>query len=147
MLVADGVEGHAGARASRVALSTLAHLAIQFGKWNVRVDPDTATDIYAHSTFLYARAHDAVRQASQTDARLANMATSLTALYIAEDSLFFAHVGHSAAFLFRDGVLIQLTASHTTARERRRPISLTASPGRSAGGGRRPTSTPSTSSC
>ncbi len=118
MLVADGVGGHAGARASRLALSALAHLAIQYGKWNVRVDSDTATDILAQSTFLYARAHDAVRQASRADARLANMATSLTALYIAEDSLFFAHVGHSAAFLFRDGVLIQLTASHPTERDR-----------------------------
>jgi serine/threonine protein phosphatase PrpC len=118
MLVADGVGGHAGARASRMALSALAHLAIQYGKWNVRVDSDTATDILAQSTFLYARAHDAVRQASRADARLANMATSLTALYIAEDSLFFAHVGHSAAFLYRDGVLIQLTASHSTERDR-----------------------------
>jgi serine/threonine protein phosphatase PrpC len=119
MLVADGVAGQAGVRASRVALSTLAHLAIQYGKWNVRVDPDAATDILAQSMFLYARAHDAVRQASRADARLVNMATSLTAIYIAEDSLFFAHVGHSAAFLFRDGVLIQLTGNHMTERERK----------------------------
>src|SRR5688572_18719821 len=115
MLVADGFAGHAGARASRVALSALAHLAIQYGKWNVRVDPDIAQDIFAQAQFLYARAHDAVRQASRADGRLANMATSLTALYIAEDNLFFAHVGHSAAFLFRDGVLIPLTNSHTEA--------------------------------
>ena len=113
MLVADGIAGQAGARASRVALSALAHLAIQYGKWNVRVDPDIARDIFAQGQFLYARAHDAVRQASRADGRLSNMATSLTALYIAEDNLFFAHVGHSAAFLFRDGVLIPLTTSHT----------------------------------
>jgi serine/threonine protein phosphatase PrpC len=118
MLVADGVAGHSGVRASRLALSALAHLAVQYGKWNVRIDPDTAADILAQSRFFYARAHDALRQASRADARLANMATSLTALYIAEDSLFFAHVGHSAAFVFRDGVLIQLTASHTTDRDR-----------------------------
>src|SRR5688572_4294392 len=115
MVVADGLDGRAGARASRVALSTLAHLAVQYGKWNVRVDPDIARDIFAQGQFLYARAHDAVRQASRADERLANMATSLTALYIAEDNLFFAHVGHSAAFLFRDGVLIPLTNSHTEA--------------------------------
>ncbi|HJS08043.1 MAG TPA: SpoIIE family protein phosphatase [Pirellulales bacterium] len=114
MVVADGLEGRAGARASRVALSALAHLAIQYGKWNVRVDPDVARDIFAQGQFLYARAHDAVRQASRADERLANMATSLTALYIAEDNLFFAHVGHSAAFLFRDGVLIPLTNSHAS---------------------------------
>jgi protein phosphatase len=41
------------------------------------------------------------------------MATSLTAAYIAGADLFFAHVGHSRAYLFRGGVLTQLTKDHT----------------------------------
>ena len=37
LLVADGIgEQSAGIQASRVALSAVAHLAIQFGRWNVR---------------------------------------------------------------------------------------------------------------
>src|SRR5262245_44326724 len=38
MLVADGIGGGgSGAVASRLALSTLAHLALKYGKWNLRV--------------------------------------------------------------------------------------------------------------
>src|SRR5262245_8519470 len=117
MLVADGLDTDGtGGRASRFALSTLAHLAIRYGKWNVRVGPETASDVAAQSEFLYRQLTDAVIQASRADASLAGMATSLTALYVAGADLFFAHVGHSRAYLFRNGVLIQLTMDHTLER-------------------------------
>ena len=117
LLVADGLDTDGtGGRASRFALSTLAHLAIRYGKWNVRIGPDTASDIAAQSEFLYRQVTDALIQASREDASLAGMATSLTALYVAGADLFFAHVGHSRAFLFRNGVLIQLTMDHTLER-------------------------------
>ncbi len=114
MLVADGLdEGGAGARASRIALSTLARLAIRYGRWNVRADPETLADIVEQGEFFYRRANDEVLRASRSDLALADMATSLTALYIAEGDLIFAHVGHSKAFLFRNGALTQLTRDHT----------------------------------
>jgi protein phosphatase len=114
MLVADGLDGDGtGGRASRFALSTLAHLAVRYGKWNVRIGPDTASDIAEQSEFFYRQVADAIIQASRTDPSLSGMATSLTALYIAGADLFFAHVGHSRAYLFRNGVLIQLTMDHT----------------------------------
>jgi len=117
MLVADGLDGDGtGARASRFALSTLAHLAIRYGKWNVRIGADTASEIAAQGEFLYRQITDAIVQASRADSTLAGMATSLTALYIAGSDLFFAHVGHSRAFLFRNGALIQLTMDHTLER-------------------------------
>jgi protein phosphatase len=114
MLVADGLgAGAAGARASRVALSTLAHLSIRYGRWNVRVGQDSAAVIVDQGEFFYRVANDAVLSASRADPRLANMSTSLTAAYIAGTDLFFAHVGHSRGFLFRDGALIQLTTDDT----------------------------------
>jgi protein phosphatase len=114
MLVADGLDGDGtGGRASRFALSTLAHLAIRYGKWNVRIGPDSASEIIKQGEFLYRQVTDAVIHASRADSGLAGMATSLTALYVAGADLFFAHVGHSRAFLFRNGVLIQLTMDHT----------------------------------
>ena len=117
MLVADGLGAHGtGARASRLALSTLAHLAIRYGKWNVRVGADSASDIIEQGEFFYRQVSDAMAQAARADFRLADMATSLTAVYIAGADLFFAHLGHSRAFLFRNGVLIQLTMEHTLER-------------------------------
>jgi PPM family protein phosphatase len=114
MLVADGLdESGAGDRASRIALSTLARLAIRYGRWNVRADPETLADIVEQGEFFYRRANDEVLRASRSDLALTDMATSLTALYIAEGDLIFAHVGHSKAFLFRDGSLTQLTKDHT----------------------------------
>ena len=46
------------------------------------------------------------------------MAASVTAVYVAGGDLFFAHVGHAKAFLYRDGRLLQLTVDHTLERER-----------------------------
>jgi protein phosphatase len=126
LLVADGLgDRGSGARASRVALSALAHLAIKYGRWNVRVDADSISEITEQGAFLYRRVHDVVVEASRADARLADMATSLTAMYIAGADLFFANVGHSKGFLFRDGGLFQLTTDHTAERQRIDPVRAT----------------------
>jgi protein phosphatase len=120
MLIADGLgEQGAGARASRVALSALAHMALRYGRWNVRITPDTLAEIAEQGEFFYRHANDAVRQESGTDLELADMGTSLTALYIAESDLFYWHVGHSRGFLFRNGVLTQLTTDHTVTEQGR----------------------------
>ncbi len=70
-------------------------------------------EITEQGAFLYRRVHDAVVEAGRADGRLADMATSLAAMYIAGADLFFANVGHSKGFLFRDGGLFQLTTDHT----------------------------------
>jgi len=117
LLVADGLgEQSTGIRASRVALSAIAHLAIQFGRWNVR-GSDSPADTIEQGELLYRRANDAVLEASRSDERLTGMAASMTAVYIAGIDLFFAHVGHAKAFLFRDGALICLTTDHTLRQE------------------------------
>jgi protein phosphatase len=49
-------------------------------------------------------------------------------MYIAGGDLFFANVGHSRAYLFRDGGLFQLTTDHTLEQQRgdtARPAALT----------------------
>jgi serine/threonine protein phosphatase PrpC len=118
MIVADGLgDRGSGARASRVALSALAQLAIRYGKWNVRVDADTITDITAQGELLGFKTHDAVVSAAGAELRLGGMGTSLTAMYVAGSHLFFAHIGHSRAYLFREGRLIQLTTDHTIAEQ------------------------------
>jgi protein phosphatase len=121
--VADGHgQDGIGVRASRVALSTLAHLAIRYGRWNVRVDREAPTEIVEQGEFFYRRANDAVFEASRANLLLAGMSTSLTALYIAEDDLFFARIGNSSAFLLRDGAMIELTINGTLEQELGGPL-------------------------
>jgi serine/threonine protein phosphatase PrpC len=116
MLVADGIgEAGAGSVASRVAISTVAHLALENGRWNLRVNPDTAMEIMARAELLYGRADAEVFARSRAGAALAGISTSLTAAYSAGDSLFIAHVGHSRAYRFRNGALTQLSRDQTMA--------------------------------
>jgi PPM family protein phosphatase len=115
MLVADGLGASgAGAMASRIAISTFAHLAIHFGQWNIRVDAPTAAEITERAEWFYRRIHETVVKRSRANPALSDMASTLTAVYSAGDELFLVHVGHSRAYLFRDGDLTQLSSDQTT---------------------------------
>jgi serine/threonine protein phosphatase PrpC len=118
-VVADGI-GHDGAAsmASRLAISTLATLALRYGHWHMRVDPRIAAEIVERSEWLYRRTNDAVVQRSRTEPRLAGMAAALTGIYSVGTDLFVAHVGHSRCYLFRDGLLVPLTRDHTLSERR-----------------------------
>ena len=50
--------------------------------------------------------------------------TTLTATYGAGRDLFFVHVGHSRAYLFRRGQLMRLTRDHTLGRNGRSAVPL-----------------------
>jgi protein phosphatase len=116
MMVADGIGGvGAGAVASRLALSTVAQLAIHFGRWNVRVDPAIAEEIMDRVEWFYTRVQETITSHSLTERGLSTMATALTAAYSAGDDLFIAHIGHSRAYICRDGHLTALTRDHTLA--------------------------------
>jgi protein phosphatase len=113
MFVADGSGSQGeGAYASRAALSTLAYLAIQYGKWNLRVNKETAAGIKKEVQLLYRLADDALRQASRKLPGT-SLTTSLTIVTLVSADVFVASVGHSKAFLFREGDLIQLTTDAT----------------------------------
>ena len=113
-LVADGLgDRGVGSMASRVALSTFAHLALHFGQWNVRIDSYTAAEVMERAKRFYERINEAVLKRGKENEELRGMATTLTAAYSAGDDLFIAHVGHSRAYCFREGELLQLTADHT----------------------------------
>lgn len=114
-VVADGLgDKGVGSLASRIALSTFAHLALHFGQWNVRIDSYTAAQVMDRARRFYEEINDAVRKGGQ-DNELQGMATTMTAAYSAGDDLFIAHVGHSRAYCFREGELLPLTADHTIA--------------------------------
>ena len=116
MVVADGMgAGGSGEIASRLAIATLAQLMLHFGKWNLRIDPRTADDIMARARRFYRRVDETVTDSALVDPELSGMGTTLTAAVSAGDALFTAHVGHSRAYLFRNGQLTQLTRDQTSA--------------------------------
>ncbi len=114
MLVADGVGGH-GEAASRLAVATLAHLAIHFGRWNVRIDDGIAQEVMARAERFYRKVDSRLRR--QPNDRPPGLQTTLTAVYSAGRDLFLAHVGHSRAYLVRNREIVRLTRDHTLADE------------------------------
>jgi protein phosphatase len=121
MIVADGI-GDSGAVASRLAIKTLAQLTVDFGKWNVRIDEPTAQDVMEQAERFYKGVDAMLVQAGRFGPR--GLETTLTGVYSAGTDLFFVHVGHSRAYLCRDGALLQLTHDHTLAKDRPRRAAL-----------------------
>jgi serine/threonine protein phosphatase PrpC len=114
LAVADGMGGAArGEVASRLALSTLAHLGLQFGKWNLRINEEIAREVTARAERFYQRVGEAVIEEGRADPSLAGMGTTLTGVYSAGNDLFVASVGDSRVYLFRRGRLLQLTRDQT----------------------------------
>ena len=121
MVVADGLGNTgAGEAASRVALATLIQLILNFCKWNLRVDDQIAQEIMERAERFYRHVDSAVVHEG-TARGLKQPQTTLTSVFGAGRDLFFAHVGHSRAYLFRDGSLLRLTRDHTVAAQGRRP--------------------------
>ena len=117
MVVADGL-GSGGEAASRLAVSTLVHLALSFGRWHVRIDEPIAEEVMDRVDRFYRAVDTTLLQAGQESSRV--LQTTLTAVVTAGSDLFFAHVGHSRAYLFRHDELIQLTRDHINDQERLR---------------------------
>ncbi len=113
-VVADGMGGAArGEVASSLAISTLVHLGLHFGKWNVRINEQIAEEVKERVERFYQSTGDVVREEAQDDPALAGMGTTLTAAFSAGSDLFIASVGDSRAYLFRKARLKQLTRDQT----------------------------------
>ena len=142
MVVADGM-GSLGDVASGLSVAGLLQLALRFGRWNLRVDDLLAPDIIERITHFFRQIDSALVNVNRQGG-VAPLYSTLTAVVSAGRDLFFAHVGHSRAYLFRSGALIQLTRDHTRAlrretdappggsRRRRPRMRITCSPTRSA---------------
>lgn len=116
MVVADGMGGAArGEVASRLAISTLAHLGLQFGRWNLRINEKVAREVTERAERFLQRVGEAVIEEGRSDPSLTGMGTTLTGAFSAGSDLFVASIGDSRAYLFRRGRLLQLTRDQTYA--------------------------------
>ncbi len=113
-VVADGMGGsRAGEVASQLAVSTFEGLA------GTRGLPEQLL----RSTIAEANAR--IHEAAERDGTKAGMGTTITAALVADAAVSFGHVGDSRAYLWRDGVLQQLSDDHSLVGELVRRGALT----------------------
>ena len=116
MIVADGAgEDGSGETASRLAIETLSQLMLHFGRWNLRVNEQVAREMMDRAERFIEHVNT-VMTASKRAAEGIKQESTLTAIFGAGRDLFFAHVGHSRAYLLRDHLLMRLTRDHTHGR-------------------------------
>ena len=112
--VADGMGGARGGEvASGIVVETLG------GGMPDGVAPE------AGLAELTREANRRIHQRATSDAERAGMGTTLTAAYVADGEVAFAHVGDSRAYRFRDRKLEQLTNDHSLVGELLRRGKLT----------------------
>ena len=101
--LADGMGGHrAGDVAAALALEVLAGYKDRFASEGPASMPDA-----------FREANRAIHTRGVEDANLEGMGTTLTAAWIAGDTVHLAHVGDSRAYLLRGGMLSRLTEDDT----------------------------------
>jgi protein phosphatase len=114
LLVADGMGGHSGGElASAFVVRDALRYLMETAKWFFRYeDPDADVRLRLLRETL-EHADQTLRQEAAADPELKGMGTTLTAVSIIGNDAFLVHVGDSRVYLFRDGVLEQLTTDHT----------------------------------
>ncbi len=113
-VVADGMGGsRAGEVASGLAVSTFEGLAGTTG----------LPEELLRTTI--AEANTRIHSTAERDAATAGMGTTITAALVADAAVSFGHVGDSRAYLWREGVLQQLSDDHSLVGELVRRGALT----------------------
>lgn len=124
-VVADGMGGHrGGAVASRIAVETIdAYLANPSQEFTETDGPNAvngqsvAARHLRESIFL---ANQKIYRQSLTDSVCRGMGTTVSALYLAGDSIITANVGDSPIYLLRNGEIETLYTPHTLLHERKK---------------------------
>lgn len=120
-LLADGMGGHEGGEvASRLAVTTVLETLRKPLAEHWRAE-EWASEISEPVLKLYAavsHANQAVFDMALNQPEYEGMGTTLLAAYFHDDRATLAHIGDSRIYLWRNGVLTQLTVDHTLVQER-----------------------------
>ncbi|GAA0285346.1 PP2C family protein-serine/threonine phosphatase [Rhodovulum strictum] len=111
-VLGDGMGGHAaGDVASRIAVTEV------FSELKLRCDDPDRFIRYAPGILRAAmrEANESIAEHVRGHAETGGMGTTLIALAVARDRLFWVSVGDSPLFLFRDGQLHQINEDHSLA--------------------------------
>ena len=109
-IVADGMGGHLGGEtASKVAVEEIRKYIIK------SMIPESPTNKIENAVkYANARVHKLSRQKVE----LSGMGTTVSSLFIRDNSAYIAQVGDSRVYLFRDGNIWQLTQDHSLVQEK-----------------------------
>ena len=91
----------------RLAVKTVAEY------YSNETDISDSTSVQEVMIRLVQKANSSIYGVSTEDCSLSGMGTTLTSVCLRGEEAFLAHVGDSRAYLFRDGVLTQLTDDHS----------------------------------
>jgi protein phosphatase len=103
----------AGEEASALALSSVEDYVLDALKWFACCQPRDNDEVVKDFRDAISRAHQLVYYQSHQRPEKHGMGTTLTLAHSVNDTLFVAHVGDSRAYLYREGLLHQLTRDHT----------------------------------
>ncbi len=109
-IVADGVGGNnSGEIASRLAVNEIANYVETHPLSEVR----SVEQVQDYFEDCLKNANFKVLELSQRIEANKGMATTVVCAYVQSDTIYIINVGDSRAYVFRDGVLLQITEDHT----------------------------------
>ena len=116
MIVADGMGGEGfGELASELVLRIGWELSCSAPFWVMKYKPGLMEKIRERVAFYGRQIQEELSEYADLDPALAGMGTTWTCAYVMASDAIIAHVGDSRAYLFREGMLRQLTRDHTIA--------------------------------
>jgi protein phosphatase len=116
MVVADGMGGAAaGETASKMAIHKLLKLVLQMPDWIISTNEAELEKMMQRTAALFGQLDQMLLEEGARHSHLKGMGTTMTLAFNVGDRLVLAHIGDSRAYLFRAGVLHQLTRDHTLA--------------------------------
>lgn len=118
LLVADGMGGHAhGEQASRLAVESLTSSILNTMPWFFSRDSEGDDDLREALERSLHRCQQRLLAEVASAPESSGMGTTLTAAYINWPRATVVHAGDSRCYLWRSGMLTQITTDHTIAQQ------------------------------